>query len=131
MFTFKYYSPLRVYRVFTFLLTLYLVIKRKESFLGLKPLSPKKLKLTIISLGTSFIKLAQVLATRSDFFDPPYLEELKELHDSLPAMDKKDFDEIFYKCFRDHTFKSFDLIPIASASIGQGNSILLAMVKLY
>jgi predicted unusual protein kinase regulating ubiquinone biosynthesis (AarF/ABC1/UbiB family) len=45
-----------------------MVIKKKRSFLGLKPLTPVKLKKNIISIGASFIKLAQVLATRSDFF---------------------------------------------------------------
>ena len=59
-----------------FLLTIYLVIKRKESFLGLKPLKPQKLKDTITTLGASFIKLAQVLATRADFFSSDYLDEL-------------------------------------------------------
>lgn len=119
MYTLKYYSPSRVYRVFTFLLTIYLVIKKKKSFLGFTPLAPLELKKTIIYLGASFIKLAQVLATRSDFFDKAYLEELKELHDSLPPMSEKDFSEIYNKAFAHNTFKSFEKNPIASASIGQ------------
>jgi predicted unusual protein kinase regulating ubiquinone biosynthesis (AarF/ABC1/UbiB family) len=41
--------------------------------LFLKALKPKKLKETIFYLGASFIKLAQVLATRSDFFSKEYL----------------------------------------------------------
>jgi len=64
----RLYSPLRVYKVFTFLLTLFMVIKKKDKFLFFKPLKPKKLKNTITTLGASFIKLAQVLATRADFF---------------------------------------------------------------
>lgn len=87
--------------------------------MGFKPLAPLQLKESIIFLGASFIKLAQVLATRSDFFDKEYLHELKELHDSLPAMNQKDFDEVFGRAFKNETFKSFDKTPIASASIGQ------------
>lgn len=115
----RYYSFFRVYKVFTFLLTLYLVIKKKESFLTLKPLAPKQLKAVIIDLGASFIKLAQVLATRSDFFSQEYLDELKELHDSLPPMDQKAFKAVFEKTFTQESFASFDPTPIASASIGQ------------
>lgn len=105
--------------IFFFLLTIYLVIKRKKSFLGLKPLSPKKLKENIISLGASFIKLAQVLATRADFFSKDYLDELKLLHDSLPKMNEEDFDYIFTKSFKENPFFSFEKEPIACASIGQ------------
>lgn len=115
----RYYSPSRIYSVFLFLLTIYLVIKRRKSFLGMKPLSPLKLKITIIFLGASFIKLAQVLATRSDFFDKEYLDELKELHDSLPPMKEGEYNEVFFKAFNVDSFKSFEKEPIASASIGQ------------
>ena len=55
-----------------------MVIKKKQSFFGIKPLKPKKLKDTIITLGASFIKLAQVLATRADFFSADYLDELRK-----------------------------------------------------
>ena len=70
-------------------------------------------------MGASFIKLAQVLATRSDFFSEDYLEELKDLHDQIPAMKKNSFDKIFYKAFTNNSFEKFDKEPIASASIGQ------------
>ena len=116
----KFYSPLRVYRVFIFLLTIYLVIKKRDSFLLLKPLKPKKLKSVIIKLGASFIKLSQVLATRSDFFSQEYLDELKNLHDQLPPMREEDFNYVFSISFKDKDiFESFTKEPIASASIGQ------------
>lgn len=96
------------------------MIKKKKSFLGLKPLTPKKLKSTILILGASFIKFAQVLATRADFFTTDYLVELKDLHDQLPAMKEGDFEEIYEKAFSSkNPFASFDKTPIASASIGQ------------
>ncbi len=96
-----------------------MVIKKKPSFLFFKPLSAKKLKVTTINLGASFIKLAQVLATRADFFSAEYLDELKELHDQLPCMSQKDCNTIFNRAFKENPFSSFDDIPIASASIGQ------------
>lgn len=71
-------------------------------------------------LGASFIKLAQVLATRSDFFSQEYLEALKELHDKLPPMREDEFSLVYKEAFDSHNyFKEFDNTPIASASIGQ------------
>jgi len=71
-------------------------------------------------LGASFIKLAQVLATRSDFFSQEYLEALKELHDKLPPMREDEFALVYKEAFDAHNyFKEFDTTPIASASIGQ------------
>ncbi len=101
-------------------MTLYLIIKKREKFLFFKPLSPCGLKKSIVSLGASFIKLAQVLATRSDFFSEDYLKELKELHDKLPPMKESDFQKVFHDAFGEgDIFESFDKAPIASASIGQ------------
>lgn len=102
------------------LLTLFLIIKKRESLFGIKPLKPIELKKTIILLGASFIKLAQVLATRSDFFSSEYLDELKELHDDLPPMSKNEFETVYARAFGSRDiFKSFNNTPIASASIGQ------------
>lgn len=60
-----------------------------------------------------------MLATRSDFFDKEYLEELKELHDQLPAMSEDEFNSVFFKAFTQESFAQFDKTPIACASIGQ------------
>lgn len=115
----RFYSPKRVYGVFIFLLTIYLLIKKRESFFGIKPLSALALKESITYLGASFIKLAQVLATRSDFFDKEYLDELKELHDQLPPMSQKEFDLVYARAFDMQSFLEFESSPIACASIGQ------------
>jgi len=96
-----------------------LLIKKRDSFFGFKPLSSSGLKSVVISLGASFIKLAQVLATRSDFFDKEYLEELKELHDSLPPMSEQEYETVYNRAFSKDAFKRFEHEPIASASIGQ------------
>jgi ubiquinone biosynthesis protein len=115
----RLYSPRRVWHVFQVLLTLYLLIRKREQFLGLKPLSPSALSERISSLGASFIKLAQVLATRNDFFPPPYLEALKSLHDELPPMSSAAMQRVFDGAFSMNPFVSFNPVAIASASIGQ------------
>ena len=64
----RLYHPLRVYRVFRVLLTVCLLIRKRPSWLGISPLAPQALVNAVEQLGASFIKLAQVLATRADFF---------------------------------------------------------------
>lgn len=101
-------------------LTVFLLIKGSRSFLLIKPLSPSVLKSRINALGASFIKLAQVLATRADFFPDDYLFYLRQLHDEIPPMNDKDFREVFDRAFKGCVcFSEFDDTPIASASIGQ------------
>lgn len=113
------YSPLRLWRVFVLLLSLYLLIKKRDSFLGIRPLPPVRLRETITVLGTSFVKLAQVLATRSDFFDEAYLRELASLHDDLPPMSPAERERVFARAFPTDPFVRFGQNAIASASIGQ------------
>ncbi len=115
----KLYSPYRIWRVFSVLLTLYMLIRKRERFLFFSPLGPERLLQHITLLGASFIKLAQVLATRNDFFPPTYLSKLKMLHDELPSMDEKTMQRVFDRAFEKDPFYRFDKEPIASASIGQ------------
>ncbi len=80
----------------------------------------------IRSLGASFLKLAQVLATRADFFDPDYLQALRQLHDRMPSMSDKDRLRAFRRAFPDpDVFANFDQLPLASASIGQVHKAVL------
>lgn len=115
----SFYSPVRLWNVFRLLLSFYLLIKKRESFLGFSSLSPDKLASTITKLGASFVKLAQVLATRNDFFDESYLNALKTLHDDLPPMSLSAYERVMAKAFPASPFVRFDPQPIASASIGQ------------
>jgi len=85
------YHPARIHKVFRVLLTIFLLIRKRAGWLGIGPLSPETLVVAIEQLGASFIKLAQVLATRADFFDSSYLEALRQLHDQLPPMPRQDF----------------------------------------
>ncbi|WP_296823620.1 AarF/UbiB family protein [Sulfurovum sp.] len=114
------YSPGRVKQVFVFLLTVYLLIKKKEHFLFMRPLSPSGLRESINELGASFIKLAQVLATRADFFSEAYLTQLRSLHDEIPPMSRKNFQKVYDRAFgNSDPFERFNEAPIASASIGE------------
>lgn len=63
----KLYHPIRIYQVFRVLLTVFLLIRKRAAWMGIGPLDPLSLVARIEGLGASFIKLAQVLATRADF----------------------------------------------------------------
>ncbi len=96
-----------------------MLIRKRQRFLFLSPLDPEKLLGHITLLGTSFIKLAQVLATRNDFFPKDYLTKLKALHDELPPMESQTMQTVFDRAFKKDPFYRFEKEPIASASIGQ------------
>ncbi len=116
----SYYSLKRVYKIFILILSLFLLIKKRDRLLFFKPLKPKELRDYIVYLGASFIKLAQVLATRADFFTKEYLDELKSLHDELPPMASEEFEIVYKRAFDNKDiFSKFEKEPIASASIGQ------------
>lgn len=112
--------PGRSYAVFTFLMTVFLLFRRRSRWLLWRPLPPDRLVENVRMLGASFLKLAQVLATRADFFDQDYLIALRQLHDRMPPMSASDRQWVFNRAFPDPTvFEQFDEVPIAGASIGQ------------
>lgn len=117
------YAPQRVWKAFHFLLTVFVTLRKRERFCGVPPLGPRQFKECILDLGVSFIKLAQVLATRADFFTEEYLRELKTIHDEVAPMEREALTRMFKTAFgadpADSPFERFDPEPIASASIGQ------------
>lgn len=86
------------------------------------------LRLALEQLGPAFVKLGQVLSTRSDLLPPAYLTELAHLQDSItpvPAEVIAQLVELELGGPPDTIFASFDLIPLASASIGQAHAATL------
>ena len=83
---------------------------------------PERLRMAFEELGPTFIKLGQVLSTRSDFIPPDYLLELAKLQDDVPSFSYEDVEQIFIEETGqkpDDLFKEFTPEPIAAASIGQ------------
>jgi ubiquinone biosynthesis protein len=81
-----------------------------------------RIRLTLTELGPTFIKLGQLLSTRPDVVGRDLANELKQLQTCTPA----DSPEIVRKTVEtelgqtlDELFAEFDLVPIASASVGQ------------
>jgi ubiquinone biosynthesis protein len=84
----------------------------------------EKFRLVIEELGTTYIKLGQLLSTRSDLIGDDLANELKKLQSDIPADSKSmvidTFNEEFGKT-PEEVFKSFNYEPIGSASVGQAH----------
>lgn len=89
---------------------------------------PVHLRLAFEELGTTFIKLGQILSTRSDLLPPEYQAELARLQDATAPVAPNIVREIVIAELGqpiETAFASFDLTPLASASIGQAHAATL------
>jgi ubiquinone biosynthesis protein len=78
--------------------------------------------MAIEELGTTFVKLGQILSTRADLLPPEYTEELSKLQSSLKplpisVMKKVISDDLGHPA--DEVFSHFKPEPVGVASIGQ------------
>jgi ubiquinone biosynthesis protein len=83
-----------------------------------------RVRLALTDLGTTFIKLGQMLSTRSDLIGLEMAAELSKLQASAPP----DPPEVALKVVESELgrpvsecYKRFDKVPLASASIGQAH----------
>ena len=76
----------------------------------------------IVSLGPTFVKLAQVFAARADLIGEPYISELGTLHDQVPPVPIEAIDREILTAYgmpAEQLFERFDRTPVAAASLGQ------------
>ena len=81
-----------------------------------------RIRLALTELGPTFIKLGQLLSTRPDLVGRDLADELKQLQSATPADPPEVVRELVERELGqtlDELFYEFDLLPIASASIGQ------------
>ncbi|HEU5479478.1 MAG TPA: AarF/UbiB family protein, partial [Candidatus Tumulicola sp.] len=96
---------------------------------GRSEATAREVRLACEELGTTFIKLAQLLSARSDLLPTDYRDELAKLQDDVPPVEPALVERVFMEEFGAHPlelFASFDLVPAASASIGQVHDARLA-----
>ena len=89
---------------------------------------PLHLRLALEELGTTFIKLGQILSTRADLLPPEYLAELTKLQDSAPVVAFEEIQEVLVTELGqpiEQIFAHFDPVPLAAASIGQAYAATL------
>ncbi|MHB1159935.1 MAG: ABC1 kinase family protein [Chloroflexota bacterium] len=93
---------------------------------GRRPPTPttqaEHLRLALEELGVTWIKLGQILSTRSDLLPPDYIAELSRLQDAVPAEPMGVIEAQIVRELGRSTpdlFARFDPEPVGSASIGQ------------
>ena len=81
----------------------------------------QRLRYTIEELGSTYIKLAQILSTRPDLISLDLAKEFEKLQDNVTPIDIKDISPIFKKEFGKELNEIFiePLELLATASIGQ------------
>ncbi len=99
----------------------------------------EKMVATIIALGPTFVKLAQVFAARADLVPEPYVSALGSLLDRVPASPFPAVAaEIEASYGQPHTvvFQEFDETPLAAGSLGlvyrarwQGHDVVVKVLR--
>ena len=87
----------------------------------------ERLSSSLQSMGTTFIKLGQFLATRPDIIGDELSKELENLQDRLPPFSQDKAREIIKKDLGEQSFNSIINLsePVAAASIAQVHNCLL------
>jgi ubiquinone biosynthesis protein len=89
---------------------------------------PEHLRCALEELGTTFIKLGQILSSRADLLPPEYLVELSKLQDATPSVPFEAVrDALIAELGQpiEKAFLHFDPEPLAAASIGQAHAATL------
>ncbi|HZT61236.1 MAG TPA: AarF/UbiB family protein [Pyrinomonadaceae bacterium] len=86
------------------------------------PAKMEELASDVEKLGPTFIKLAQLLSTRSDLLPQPYIDALTRLQDNVGPFSFAEVEQIVGSELGvriSKAFSRFDSQPIAAASLGQ------------
>lgn len=82
----------------------------------------------LVELGPAYIKLGQVLATRSDLLPPAYIRELETLQDDVEPLPFHDVARIIEQELRGsltQLFPNINIEPLGTASLGQVHAATL------
>lgn len=83
---------------------------------------PEALAADLEALGPTFIKLGQILSTRSDLLPPPYLEALARLQDRVEPFPFEEVERLVSEELGVRISKAFaelEATPVAAASLAQ------------
>ncbi|MEK7850542.1 MAG: AarF/UbiB family protein, partial [Deltaproteobacteria bacterium] len=84
--------------------------------------TPERLRLALEELGPTFVKLGQLMSTRADWFPDDWSTEFKKLQDKVPPFPFEQVRALVEKELGktlEEVYASFDITPVASASIAQ------------
>ena len=81
-----------------------------------------RVRMALEELGTTFIKMGQILSTRPDLLPIEFIQELPKLQDEVPPFPFSEVEATIKEELRKplcQIFSNFDEQPLAAASIGQ------------
>jgi ubiquinone biosynthesis protein len=87
--------------------------------------SARAFRAALEELGTTFIKLGQLLSSRPDLLPDVYIEELAHLVDEVAPVPFVDIQAVVLADLGDDVFTRIDPEPLAAASIAQTHRALL------
>ena len=94
----------------------------KDDLDGKRPPPVRRLRVALEECGGMFVKLGQILSTRTDLLPADAIRELSRLQDNVRPADGDAIAALLEEELDrpvDETFTAFDWAPIAAASIGQ------------
>ena len=114
----KFHKPPFIVKIFFQILSLSFSNKNEVNF---DVDEGKRLSNSLQSMGTTFIKLGQFLATRPDIIGEDLSKQLETLQDKLPPFSLSEAKKIIKNDLGEETFNSLINIsePVAAASIAQ------------
>lgn len=90
------------------------------------PEAAREFRRALEELGTTYVKLGQLLSSRPDLMPDVYIEELSRLVDEVPPVPFADLEPIIRRDVGTSAFASIDPEPLAAASIAQIHKALMS-----
>ncbi|MFA6287945.1 MAG: AarF/UbiB family protein [Opitutaceae bacterium] len=90
--------------------------------------TPDQLADDLEAMGPTYIKIGQVLASRPDLMPAPYMKALARLQDKVTPFSYEEVEQIVMSELGvriSKAFSRFDIVPIATASLGQVHAAAL------
>jgi ubiquinone biosynthesis protein len=87
--------------------------------------SARSFRQALEELGTTYVKLGQLLSSRPDLMPDVYIEELSQLVDAVPPVPFAEIEAVIRADLGDDVFTTIDPEPLAAASIAQTHRALM------
>src|SRR3954468_13185746 len=104
-------------------------VLREIGVVGQRPATregAREFRRALEELGTTYIKLGQLLSSRPDLLPDVYIDELAKLVDEVPPVPFAELEPVIAEDIGLDAFVRIDPQPLATASIAQIHAALLA-----
>lgn len=98
------------------------IVKTVRKYKALHDMTPVKLRMILEDLGPTYVKLGQIMSSRSDLLPSEYTKELEKLRSNVAPMPYETVRKEIIKAYGktpEELFTSFSKEPLGSASMAQ------------